>query len=90
MRRRDSGSEVRAACACAAVAATTSESAQKKRRASSAPETTIEENMNAPSRAAASDRNHANTMRRSARTAKDRIKRHRKNALRGELADILE
>jgi hypothetical protein len=33
--------------------------------------------------------NHANIMRRSARTAKDRTKRHRKNALRGELADIL-
>jgi hypothetical protein len=90
MRQRGSRSEVKAACACAAIATTTSESAQKKRSALSAPETTREENMNAPSRAIVSDRNYANTMQRSARTAKDRTKRHRKNALRGELADVLE
>jgi hypothetical protein len=59
---------------------------QRKRSVSFALESTKEKNTNARSRAAASDRSHVNTMRRNAPTAEDHTKRHRRGALRGELA----
>jgi hypothetical protein len=48
-----------------------------------------EASTNVLSKAAVSARSHANTTRRSARTAKDHTKRDRKSALEGDLADRL-